>query len=235
MDGFSTPLESAIMGDRVARPLSLPPIGAEPRRRRDRETEDQRQRRLARLAVQLAERERRARQDIAALTGALPRNRHGSTTPLARIEDPERRLEVLKARVERLEAVLSRLNRKRDTRAKIVLGGALYAEARDLDDPDLLARFRDILDRRVERPQDRLAILEAFGIDLKPLPSSTDAELPAPALPDFDTMIPPASRRVELRGARIHADYKGLRASADTLSDPAGEAPGPPPDAHRKG
>ncbi len=217
------------MGEHLARPLSLPPVGAEPRRRRDRETEEQRQRRLSRLAVQLAERERRARQDIAALTGALPRNRHGSTTPLARIEDPERRLEVLKARVERLEAVLSRLNRKRETRAKIVLGGALYAEARDLDDPDLLARFRDILHRRVERPQDRLAILEAFGIDLEPLPKPADAASAAPSLPDFDTLIPPSSRRSELRGASIHPDYKGLRVSAGTLSDPRAAPPSPSP------
>lgn len=223
------------MSEAPARALSLPPIGAEPRRRRDRETEYQRQRRLARLAVQLAERERRARQDIAALTGALPRNRYGSTTPLARIDDPERRLEVLKARVERLEAVLSRLNRKRETRAKIVLGGALYAEARDVDDPGLMERFRDILDRRVERPQDRLAILEAFGIDLKPLSATPSALETAPSLPDFDALIPRSSRRTEVRGAQVHPDYKGLRAKVEPVTVRSADTADPPPGDRRKG
>ena len=205
------------MPARDDRPLSLPPIGAEPRSRRDRETEDQRARRLSRLTVQLAERERRARQEIASLTGALPRNRHGAVTPLERIDDPERRLEVLKARVERLEAVLSRLNRKRETRAKIVLGGALYAEVRDLGDEVLLARFRDILDRRVGRPQDRLAILEAFGIDLQPVrPGREGAE--APALPDFDALIPEHARSSTVRGAQVHADYKGINVRREGVS-----------------
>jgi hypothetical protein len=219
------------MGERTVRPLSLPPIGSEPKRRQDRETEDQRKRRLARLAVQLAERERRARQDIAALTGALPRNRHGSVTPLAKIEDPERRLEVLKARVERLEAVLSKLNRKRETRAKIVMGAALFAEARDLGDDALLARFRDILDRRVERPQDRLAILEAFGIDLQPVRDPAGSADAIAALPDFDALIPESAKTAKVRGARIHPDYAGLRAEgrAPLTASPT-TAPHPPPD-----
>ncbi|WP_158912735.1 hypothetical protein [Caulobacter sp. S45] len=216
------------MADTAARPLSLPQIGAEPRRRKDRETEEQRQRRLARLAVQLAERERRARQEIAAATGSLPRNRHGSITPLSQIEDPERRLEVLKARVERLEAVLSKLNRKRETRAKIVMGAALYAEARDLGDADLLDRFRDILDRRVERPQDRLAILEAFGIDLQPVREEAGQGAEPPALPDFDTLIPKSARSTTVRGGRVHPDYKGLRITKDNVSDRSPDAVGPP-------
>lgn len=201
------------MGASPILPLSLPPIGEKAHRRRP-ETEDQRNRRLARLAVTLADREHRVRHEIAALTGALPRNRHGSVTRLNKIEDPERRLEVLKARVERLEAVLSKLNRKRETRAKIVLGGALFAEARDLEDADLLERFRDILDRRVERPRDRLAIAEAFGIDLQPVREEAGLSL-HPPLPDFDVLIPPSARRVELRGAQIHADYAGLEVGQD--------------------
>lgn len=208
------------MGDRTDRPLSLPPIGAEPRDRRDRETADQRQRRLGRLSVQLAERERRARQEISSLTGALPRNRHGATTPLDKIENPERRLEVLKARVERLEAVLSKLNRKRETRAKIVLGGALYAEARDLGDSGLLDRFREILDRRVERPQDRLAILEAFGIELKPVREARVGGAGSPPLPDFDALIPEAARTIKVRGAQVHPEYRGLTARREPISDP---------------
>lgn len=172
------------------RPLTLPklPDPASDRRRR-RETPEQKTARLARQAVQLADREHRARREIAALTGAAPRSRHGTVTPLDQIEDPERRLKVLKARVERLEALLSRLNRKRETRAKIILGAALYAEARDLADPGLMLRFQDILDRRVERPRDRLAILEAFGFELKPVREEGGLASP-PSLPDFDSLIP---------------------------------------------
>ena len=41
---------------------------------------------------------------------------------LDRVEDPKRRLEVLKARVERLKVVLQKLSRKRYTSARTVLG-----------------------------------------------------------------------------------------------------------------
>lgn len=217
------------------RPLSLPPIGSEPRRRQDRETEDQRRTRLSRLTVQLVERERRARQDNASLTGSLPRNRHGAVTPLEKIEDPERRLEVLKARVERLEAVLSKLNRKRETRAKIVLGGALFAEARDGGDGELLTRFRDILDRRVERPQDRLAILEAFGIDLQPVREAGEPSSASPPLPDFDALIPVAGRPTTVRGAQVHADYKGLTVRLEPVSAPTETRSRPAPSGRPRG
>jgi hypothetical protein len=205
-------------------------------RQRSRETEEQKTRRLSRLSVQLAEREHRARREIASVTGALPRSRHGSVTPLDAIEDPERRLEVLKARVERLEALLTKLNRKRETRAKIVMGAALYAEARDLGDEALLDRFRDILDRRVERPQDRLAIVEAFGIGLQPIREEEAAANLAPALPDFDTLIPDAAKSVQLRGGRLHPDYKGLRVRRTAgLNDQDQAAETPPPDGRPKG
>lgn len=223
------------MPNRPARPLNLPAIDAPPTRPRRRETEEQKNRRLMRLAVQLAEREHRARTEIASATGALPRNRHGSVTRLETIEDPERRMEVLKARVERLEALVSRLNRKRETRAKIVMGGALFAEARDLGDPTLLDQFRDILDRRVERPQDRLAIVEAFGIDLQPVREDEGQTAEPPTLPDFDALIPDAARTVQVRGGHLHPDYAGLRsrASAD-LNEPDRPPRNPAPDDHRE-
>jgi hypothetical protein len=205
------------------RAVDLPPIDRPAPRRRRKETDDEKALRLQRLAAQLAEREVRAQRALASLTGAKPRNRHGSVTPLDQIEDPEQRLEVLQARVERMEGLLSQLNRKRETRAKIVMGGALMAEARDLGDEALLARVRDILDRRVERPLDRLAILEAFGIDLAP-------DVGPPPLPDFDTLIPDTAKSVTLRGADVDPDYKGLKVSRSATAGPAHRGRGDRPE-----
>mgnify|MGYP001572482347 CR=1 FL=1 len=77
-------------------------------------------------------------------------------TPLDEIEDDVQRFAVLKARVERLEALWAINQRKRETRGKIIIGGALLAEAADFEVEDrdaLLERLVDILDRRVERRQ----------------------------------------------------------------------------------
>lgn len=151
-------------------------------RRRRTETEAQRARRLEALAVQLTDREHRAAAALAGASGARPRRR-GHVLPLADIEDEARRLEVWRARVERLEALLDRTQRKRETRAKIVLGSTLLAEARAAPDDPLLARLIEILDRRVERPKDRHALAETLGLPLAPIPARE-----APALPDFDAM-----------------------------------------------
>lgn len=163
--------------------------------RRRQETEAQRAKRLQVLAVQLADREHRAANALSAATGALPRSR-GHVRPLAEIEDEDRRLEVWRARVERLEALLDRTQRKRETRAKIVLGASLLAEARAAPDDPLLARLVEILDRRVDRPKDRLALAETLGLPLSALPGRE-----APPLPNFDAMAaedlsrPATSRR----------------------------------------
>jgi hypothetical protein len=150
--------------------------------RRKPESEAAKARRLQALAVQLADREHRAAHALAALTGALPRAR-GHVTPLAKITDEARRLEVWRARVERLEALLDSTERKRETRAKIVLGATLLAEAQgDPQDP-LMARVMEILDRRVDRPRDRLAIAEMLGLPLAPVRGG-----PPPSLPDFDAL-----------------------------------------------
>lgn len=151
-----------------------------PRRRP--ESDAARKRRLQALEVALADREHRAREALAGLRGSPPRNR-GHVKPLARIEDDETRLAVWRARVERLEALLDQTERKRETRAKIVLGTTLLAEATaDPDDP-LLARLLAIVDRRVHRPRDRLAIAETLGLAIAPI-----RERPTPALPDFDAL-----------------------------------------------
>jgi hypothetical protein len=80
-----------------------------------------------------------------------------------RIEDPLRRFEVLKARVERWEALWAITLRKRMTRGKIVIGGAVLAELGELvmEDPTdqaFLAMVVDLLDRRVPRVQDRVIL-----------------------------------------------------------------------------
>ena len=150
--------------------------------RRKPESAEAKARRLQRLAVQLADREHRARTALADLSGSLPRAR-GYVTPLDEIEDEDRRLKVWQARVERLEALLDRTERKRETRAKIVLGSTLLAEARAAKDGPLMARLLEILDRRVDRPRDRQAIADTLGLPLEPLRGSR-----SPALPDFDRL-----------------------------------------------
>src|SRR5271156_5662461 len=53
------------------------------------------------------------------------------TRPLESITDDAERFSVLKARVERLEALWSIDRRKRETRGKIIIGGALLVELID--------------------------------------------------------------------------------------------------------
>jgi hypothetical protein len=159
------------------------------------ETPEHRQKRLHVLAVQLADREHRAAALLAAQTGQRPRNR-GHVTPLDAIEDEVKRLAVQRARVERLEALLAQTERKRETRAKIILGATLLAEAQAGDANPLLAAMVDILDRRLDRPRDRLMIAEMLGLPISPLKAAAGA----PALPDFEAMA--ASRLASGRGRR---------------------------------
>lgn len=162
----------------------MDPVIARTRRpRRKPESDQLRAKRLQALAVQLADREHQANAALAAATGAKPRNR-ASVLPLENIVDEDRRLEVWRARVERLEALLDQTARKRETRAKIVLGSTLLAEAQAMPDDPLLSRLLEILDRRVTRPRDRLALAETLGLPLEPLREGL-----APPLPDFDMMV----------------------------------------------
>jgi len=122
-----------------------------------------------------------------------------STTPLDQIEDDVRRFHVLKARVERLEALWSINQRKRETRGKIIIGGAVLAEAGQglmLGDSALLAQLVDILDRRVERVRDRLTVRELLGnvpLSLRPGGDKTESlddalRIAGEVLPNFDAM-----------------------------------------------
>ena len=122
-----------------------------------------------------------------------------NTIPLEDIADDDQRFHVLKARVERLEALWSINQRKRETRGKIIIGGAVLAEAGEglmRADSAVLAQLVDILDRRVERVRDRLTVRELLGnvpLSLRP-GGDTDEGLDdalraaGETLPDFNAM-----------------------------------------------
>lgn len=87
----------------------------------------------------------------------------GQLTDALAIEDPGRRADVVKARVERWDALWSLTLRKRDLRGKIVLGGAILAELAVLDldderDRKFHQRLIELLDQRVLRVRDRLLV-----------------------------------------------------------------------------
>lgn len=145
-------------------------------------------------------------------------------TPLDEIEDDVQRFAVLKARVERLEALWAINQRKRETRGKIIIGGALLAEAADFEVEDrdaLLERLVDILDRRVERVRDRLTVRELLGnapLPLRPggdLDEDAETALAAAGevLPDFDAMAQAAladDYDDGLNPGEIDSDYADL-------------------------
>ena len=125
------------------------------------------------------------------------RARHA--TALEDIVDDEQRFLVLKARVERLDALWAVNQRKRETRGKITIGGAILAEvaqARETGDDGFLARLVDIIDRRVEGARDRMTVRELLGDVALSLRRGGDLEegaasaleITSPALPDFDLM-----------------------------------------------
>jgi hypothetical protein len=147
--------------------------------------------------------------------------------PLEQIEDDEQRFHVLKSRVERLEALWSINQRKRETRGKIIIGGALLAEAADEmieGESELLQRLVDIIDRRVERVRDRLTVRELLGNVPLPLRQGGEVEegvdeaLAATGedLPDFDAMAQSAMADDpddDLLPSEIDADYADFDAA----------------------
>jgi hypothetical protein len=111
--------------------------------------------------------------------------RHGQTigtlADALKIEDLAHRFEVIKARVERWDALWSITLRKRDTRGKIILGGAILAELAFLDpaqeeDREFRRRLIDVLDQRVLRIRDRLLVRDL-------LTAATRVETPLPLRP----------------------------------------------------
>jgi len=96
----------------------------------------------------------------------------------AKLDDPVGRFEMLRARVERWDALWSITMRKRETRGKIIIGGALLAALADLDPADTVAQAHrawlfSLLDERVLRVRDRSVVRELL----------TDADGEAPPLP----------------------------------------------------
>lgn len=143
---------------------------------------------------------------MAALETALRDHGHGgihtrrNSRPLEDITDDAERFAVLKARVERLEALWSIDKRKRETRGKIIIGGALLAEIIDgiaAGDRTLLTALLDILDRRVDAPRDRLTVRDLLGDAPLPLRPGGDVDDPFEkalmeagiAAPDFDALV----------------------------------------------
>jgi len=143
---------------------------------------------------------------MAALETALRDHGHGgihtrrNSRPLDDIVDDAERFAVLKARVERLEALWSIDKRKRETRGKIIIGGALLAEVIDgvgAGDRSMLTTLLDILDRRVDTARDRLTVRDLLGDAPLPLRPGGDADDPfdqalgeaGVSAPDFDAMV----------------------------------------------
>lgn len=83
----------------------------------------------------------------------------GSEKARARIEQIDERLARLRAERERLVARTDRVERKRDTRRKIVIGGTVLAAVEHEGLPAIRTRADLIrwLDRQLEREQDRRA------------------------------------------------------------------------------
>ncbi len=81
--------------------------------------------------------------------------------------DPLQRHEVMKARVQRWDALWSTPERKRETRAKIVLGGAVLAALAEASQDDGRAAWiTAILDRHVLRVRDRITLRDLTGLPL---------------------------------------------------------------------
>ena len=97
--------------------------------------------------------------------------------------DPLQRHEVMKARVQRWDALWSITKRKRETRAKIVLGGAvLAAMAQAGQDDGRVAWITAILDRHVLRVRDRITLRDFTGLPLPLRPGGALDETAAQAL-----------------------------------------------------
>jgi len=85
-----------------------------------------------------------------------------------KLDDPIARFEMLRARVERWDALWSITLRKRETRGKIIIGGAILAHLADRTatapmDAAFLADVVTLLDERVPRVRDRLVVRELLS------------------------------------------------------------------------
>jgi len=74
----------------------------------------------------------------------------------------EQRLAEAEARTARLRTQFRKAGRRLDARKKIVIAGAMLAEARD--DHEFAARIKSVARRRVTRPEDLAVIAEWLAI-----------------------------------------------------------------------
>jgi len=123
--------------------------------------------------------------------------------------------------VERLEDLWRIDRRKRETRGKIIIGGALLAELVDAvaaGDSGLLTPLLDVLDRRVEAARDRLTVRELLGDAPLPMRAAADPSRTRShddddrsAEPDFDALVQSAmAEEIPFRPSEIDADYEDL-------------------------
>ena len=145
------------------------------------------------------------------------------TRPLNEITDDAERFAILKARVERLEALWAVDKRKRETRGKIIIGGALLAEVIDAvaaGETEVLTTFLDVLDRRVDALKDRLTVRDLLGGAPLPLRHGgafteglEDAVSAMAVAPDFDAMVYSAmAEETDFIPSEIDPDYADLDA-----------------------
>ena len=112
---------------------------------------------------------------------------------LSSVADLEHRAEVLKARQHRLDLLARKHARRRATRSRIILGGAILAHIRDNpNDAAFLRRIISILDVRVFLPRDRDDLRAFLGLPL-PLDPAT-APIASTAIPDFASLAKLAVR-----------------------------------------
>jgi hypothetical protein len=103
---------------------------------------------------------------------------------MTELDDHRRRVDQALARDQRTSARDANTARRDDTRRKIIMGGAVMAEAKA--DPEFAKLVTAILKRRVADPRDRLLL----ALDIDQLPQAVG--LPSPA--EFDALAAAAAR-----------------------------------------
>ena len=110
---------------------------------------------------------------------------------MAELDDHRRRVDQALARDQRANSRDAYSARRSDTRRKIILGGAVMAEAKT--DPDFAKTVTSILQRRVVDPRDRLLL----ALDIDQLPEAVGL----PSAAEFDAL---AAARVRPKDDPTH-------------------------------
>jgi len=98
-----------------------------------------------------------------------------------RIADKKKREEQLRAEVAQLEARRKTEERKRDTRRKIVVGGAVLAHAEH--DPAFRNHLQEALRKGVTRDIDKVVVADLLGEQAKRPSASAKPEQPSQVVP----------------------------------------------------